>query len=164
MEENSDLKKLNMKIFKWIIGTLIGFYILFNLIVIIVAAAFFGNNGTGKIEYYEFEMDSIMLKKELNLLQAKNEVKTLKDSIGEYERYFNFSIEDKKSLDDINYTLSYRSKITDQPTTSLPFYLIYVNGKINDDFYWFSLEKYRAIKLLEKTVIKPLSEKYKKHG
>jgi len=153
-----------MKIFKWIIGTLIGLYVLVNLAIVIFAGAYVGNNGTGKIKFYDFKIDSLELRKEINALKSELKIKDLKDSISYNETVFSFNIEDKEASEDINYTLSYYTSVNYNSDIHTSIYLIYINEKRNKDFSWFSLEKYRAIKLLEKTVIKPLSEKYKKHG
>lgn len=65
-------------------------------------------------------------------------------------------IKNKKTSEMITYTTSFSESYNQNHSR---FNLIYINGKSDDDFWWFSIEKYKKVKLFEEAIIEPLSKK-----
>ncbi|MFB9057206.1 hypothetical protein ACFFU9_10680 [Mariniflexile ostreae] len=118
-----------------------------------------GSGGTGLIKSYKFNLKTKNIKTEFDKTFDKNKIH-FRDSVvdNSYRGFFN------ESLIIINLKKHNMEYIVESPigSDSLYFYLIYINGKIDDDFGWFFYDKYKAIKLFEKEIIEPLSEKYKR--
>lgn len=118
-----------------------------------------GSGGTGSFERYEFKGNVVNVKEVFEKTFDKENI-IIRDSIIDENQ--------NKTSDEhlviINLKENNTEYIIDFPNNNndFYFYLIYINGKINDDFGWFSIEKYEKIKLFEKSIINPLSKKYKR--
>ncbi|WP_282143465.1 hypothetical protein [Cellulophaga baltica] len=151
-----------MKIIKWL--SILAFTAIMIVAIYWIGLIFIfsygaGSGGTGLIKSYEFNLKTKNIKMEFDKTFDKNKIH-LRDSVvdNSYRGFFN------ESLIIINLKKYNMEYIVESPigSESLYFYLIYINGKKNDDFGWFSLEKYKAIKLFEQEIIDPLSKKYKR--
>jgi len=152
-----------MKILIYIIGSIIGLCIINFFITLAVSLGYIGNQGDDIFQYDGFKMDSVMLRKEFDVLEKRSQLIIIKDTTDGYTPILLFKIkEDKNSSAYTNYSLAYFEAVDGQPVGHvLRMFLKGVNNKNNEDFGWFSFEKYNALKLYKKTIIKPLSEKYK---
>ncbi|WP_264536684.1 hypothetical protein [Flavobacterium sp. N1736] len=151
-----------MKIIKWLAilsFTAISIVVLYWVGFAILFSYGAGSGGTGLIKVYEFKGEVNDMKAIFDQTLDKKTIH-IRDSIvdGDYRGTF-----DKRLLI-INSDKSNMQYIIELPHNegSFYFYLIYINGKINDDFGWFSIEKYNNIKLFEKEIIEPLSQKFKR--
>ncbi|WP_264536685.1 hypothetical protein [Flavobacterium sp. N1736] len=123
----------------------------------------YGAGGTGKIEGYEFKTEPAKLRKELKMICDKSKYLSYKDTL-ESKSNNGFEeilitirvVKDSKEI-------AYESKLNgfSDEKNGILLLLIYINDKSNDDFGWFSSEKYNKIKLFEKEIIEPLAKKYK---
>jgi len=118
-----------------------------------------GSGETGLIKAYEYKGEVKDIKTIFDRTFDKRIIH-IHDSIvdGDYRGTF-----DKRLLI-INSEKSNMQYIIELPhnQASFYFYLIYINGKSNDDFGWLSIEKYNNVKLFEKEIIEPLAKKYER--
>ncbi len=159
-----------MKIIKYIVFTIIVGWLLFLLGIMILGGYYVGDHGIGKIEEYFFKSSNIDLKNEIKRTSVKSKL-IIKDSIiTPWEGYNNIlstiKIKNKNTSETITYVIAYYGNFDESfyntNKTDCGFFLIYINGKTNDDFGWFSWEKYKKVKLFEETIIEPLSDKYER--
>lgn len=151
------------KIFKYFLLTIVIGYVLVNLIIYSFTYLYsHGAGGAGKIKEYEFKTTANDFKKELKLICDKSEYISFKDTI-ENEGYDKtlITIQIEKKLEKIIYFAELQ-ELSEKDNRHVTLYLVYINGQKNDDFSWFSLEKYKKLKLFEREVIEPLSSKYEK--
>lgn len=128
---------------------------IFYLSLYFIGGYYVGNYGSGKIKIYEFETKKENLEKELNRFCSVSKNISCKDSINYIGRTYKKSLVIK-----LNYQPIYILKLSGEANYS-DLHLIYINGKSNDDFGWFSIEKYKKVKLFEKEIMEPLAKKYK---
>ncbi len=165
------------KILKYLI---IGFFIvimLYELFMFFFVSLYFQSSGeTGKIENYKFELSDMALWRYYYKIDKESKMISIHDSIkftqwGSYDgmHYYKdnltiIKIKDGKTFKETVYILSYPGEIniSDKKKLNGGFFLIYINGKTNDDFGWFSWEKHKKVKLFEETIIEPLSDKYER--
>lgn len=144
------------KIISYILVILVLVSFIFYLSLCFIGAYYVGSYGSGKIKIYEFETKKENLEKELNRICNNSKNISCKDSVNYIGRTY------KKSLIiRLNSKPVYILKLSGDTDYS-DLHLIYINGKSNDDFGWFSIEKYNNIKLFEKEIIEPLSKKYER--
>ncbi|MBF7093172.1 hypothetical protein IUY40_16695 [Flavobacterium sp. ALJ2] len=150
------------KILNYLIITLITVCVLYNLIMF--GFTYFYFHGTpsspSKIEKYEFNTTAINLKKEFKTICDKSKYLSYKDSV-DYDNVNTGNvntIQITKKGEKLTYFLRL-NEVSDNKNKCVKLYLYYINGKGNDSFGWFSLEKYRKVKLFEETIITPLSKK-----
>lgn len=151
------------KTFKYILLMLFIGYILFNLIIYSFAFLYSnGAGGIGKIREYEFRITADDFQKELKLICYKSKNFSYKDTVVDdgYKRTM-ITIQIVKNYEKIIYFLELQDS-SDQEKRRAVLYLINLDGRKNDDFGWLSMEKYKKIKLFEESIVKPLSEKYKR--
>jgi hypothetical protein len=159
----NEVKKMKDKIFKILaIGVLMFFTI---QLIYFFWFAFIFSYGSGSgtevaIESYYFKIDSVSFRKEWKSLSVKS-VK-IKDSIWKREDSFDqyiLFINIKKSNHFKMYYYHTRNENNEPITVT---HLVRVNNKTNDDFGWISWEKYKEVKLFKKSIINPISNKYKR--
>ncbi|WP_264536683.1 hypothetical protein [Flavobacterium sp. N1736] len=142
------------KIINYSILTLIAGSFIFYLSLYFIGGYYVGSYGSGKIRIYQFETKKENLEQALNSICNDSKNISCKDSINYIGRTY------KKSLIiKLNDKPVYILKLSGDSVYS-DLHLIYINGKKNDDFGWFSIEKYKKVKLFEKEIIEPLSKKY----
>ena len=164
--KNLDLnkeKKMKDKIFKILaIGVLI--FLTIQIIYFFWFALIFSyGSGSGTevaIESYYFKIDSVSFRKEWKSLSVK--AVKIKDSIWKrddsFDQYILF-INIKKSN---NFKMYYYYTRNENNESITVIHLVRINSKTNDDFGWLSWEKYKEVKLFEKSIIDPLSNKYER--
>ena len=151
-----------MKIIKWL--SILAFTAIMIVAIYWIGLIFIfsygaGSGGTGRIKSYEFNSKIDNIKTEFEKTFDKNVIH-LRDSVVDNSSRGTIN----ENLIIINLKKNNMEYIikTHISRDNFYFYLIYINGNINDDFGWFSLEKYKAIKLFEQEIIDPLSKKYKR--
>ena len=149
-----------MKIIKWLVilsFTTLSIVVLYWIGFAILFSYGAGSEGTGSFKRYEFKGNVADVKEVFEKTFDKENI-IIRDSIiyGNHEKTID------EHLIIINLKENNTEYIIDFPNNNndFYFYLIYINGKINDDFGWFSIEKYKKIKLFEKAIIEPMSEKF----
>ncbi|CAA9196006.1 hypothetical protein [Flavobacterium collinsii] len=149
-----------MKVIKWSI--VLGVLVCSIIILYWIGFAFLysygaGSGGTGKIKNYKFEAHAkISINEFRKIFEGQNIIiydTIVKSSAFERENVIIY-LEKEKT----RYIISFPSEDGDFSS----FMLIKINGQINDDFGWFSLDKYRKVKLFEDDIIEPLSKKYER--
>lgn len=151
-----------MKIIKWLV--ILSFTALSIIIVYWVSFAILfsygaASGGTGSFERYEFKGNAGDVKEVFEKTFDKENI-IIRDSI--IDKNHDKTIDEHLII--INLKENNTEYIIDFPNNNndFYFYLIYINGKTNDDFEWFSFEKYKKIKLFEENVIEPLSKKFER--
>ena len=157
-----------MKIVKYVLITISTGYLLFSLSIMIIGGYYVGSNESWLIKRYKFDTNNITLHnslKGINSLDNNIIIKDIliksdsKDKNDLYDTLTRIQIKNKKTSEMTNYTTCYSESYSQNLCR---FNLIYINGKTNDDFGWFSWEKYKAVKLFEESIIDPLSKKHEK--
>ncbi|MBF7092635.1 hypothetical protein IUY40_13950 [Flavobacterium sp. ALJ2] len=151
-----------MKIIKWI--AILSFTVLSIVILYWVGFAILfsygaGSGGTGSFERYEFKGNGANAKKVFEKTFEKEDI-IIRDSV--IDENHDRTIDEHLII--INLKENNTEYIIDFPNNNndFYFYLIYIDGKINDDFGWFSFEKHKKLKAFEEVIIKPLSKKFKR--
>jgi hypothetical protein len=122
-----------------------------------------GSGSEGAIESYDFKIDSISFSKEWKHIARENkEIEIKEDSIskGEYISHTSVLFINIKKTNHFKMCYYHTSNEKKEPITVT--YLVRINNKTNDDFGWFSIEKYKGKKLFEETIVAPLSKKYER--
>jgi hypothetical protein len=143
------------KYISYILVTLVLGSFIFYLSLYFIGGYYVGSYGSGKIEIYEFATKKENLEKELNRICSVSKNISCKDSINYIGRTYKKSLVIKLNSQPI-----YILKLSGEANYS-DLHLIYIDGKSNEDFGWFSIGKYKKVKLFEKEIIEPLSKKYK---
>lgn len=151
------------KIFKYVLLVSIAGYIFINIIIYSFAYLYsHGAGGEGKIKEYEFKMTMEDFQKNIRLLCSELKCYSYKEKVDNVGYKMTLTtiqiVENSKKI--IYYLES--QDLSDGNDKKTTVYLIYINGKKNDDFGLFSLERYKNVKLFEKVIIEPLSKKYKR--
>lgn len=149
-----------MKVIKWLM------VLSFTTIIIVVLywvgfAILFsygaGSGGTGVIKYYEFKSnEKISINKFRNNFDKQNIA--IYDTIDKSGAFNRQSVIIYLRKDQVKYMIVFPATEGDFSS----FMLTRINGKTNDDFGWFSIEKYKKIRLFEESVIEPLSKKFER--
>lgn len=152
-----------MKIIKWlaILGCTalsmvvlywVGFAILFS----------YGAGGPKRIEAYEFKTTKKNLRQELKMICSNSNYLSYKDTID--DNGFTKTLVTIQITEESNKTV-YDLRLWNMGSEEInntSFYLYYINSKSSDYFGWFSIEKYKKVKLFEETIIDPLSKKFER--
>lgn len=144
------------KIIKYILLMFVFMSIIFYTSIYILGSYYIGSYGSGNIKIYEFDTKKDNLEKELNRICNVSKNISCTDSINYIGRTYKKQLVIKLKSKPI-----YIIKLSGEANYS-DLHLIYINGKSSDDFGWFSIEKYKKVKLFEDIIIKPLSKKYKR--
>ena len=154
------------KILNYILIIIISLSLLYNLMMFSLTYFYFhrsGGGGSNEIKEYEFKTTTFNLKKEFKVICDKSTYLSYNDSA-----YYSHSIDVNantiqitKEGEKLVYFLILNEKADDK-NPHIEFSLYYINGKSNDDFGWFSIEKYNNVKLFEKEIIEPLAKKYER--
>lgn len=150
----------------------IGIVVTISFVIYITPILFFGflyshgAGGPGKIERYEFKTANENVDKSLKTINCKAYIISIKDialgdSLDSKNKIYDnllmrIQIKNKKTSEIITDTTSFSESYNQNHSR---FNLIYINGKSDDDFWWFSIEKYKKVKLFEEAIIEPLSKK-----
>ena len=146
-----------MKIIKWL--AILGCTALSMVVLYWVGFAilyFYGAGGQGRIKNYQFGISTSIIKNEIFSICNKKSSISCKDSISDLGGGYKQKLIVIKIEKD-----SFIIKDAEGGDLYTSYNLISINGKIDDDFGWFSFEKHKNIKLFEKEIIEPLSKKYK---
>lgn len=146
-----------MKIIKWlaILGsTALSMIVLYWLSFAILYS--YGAGGQGRIKNYQFGISTNIIKNEIFSICNKKSSISCKDSISDLGGGYKQKIIIIKIEKD-----SFIIKDAEGGDLYTSYNLISINGKSDDDFGWFSIEKYKKVKLFEKEIMEPLAKKYK---
>lgn len=146
-----------MKMIKWlsvfIVVIVISIFVYWLSFAILYS---YGAGGQGRIKNYQFGISTSIIKNEIFSICNKKSSISCKDSISDLGGGY------KQKLIIIKIERnSFIIKDAEGGDLYTSYNLISINGKIDDDFGWFSLEKQRQVKLFEKEIIEPLAKKYK---
>lgn len=162
MKKEKNKKDIRMKIIKWLAilsFTAISIVVLYWVGFALLFSYGAGAGGAGRITAYKFKGEVNDIKAVFDKTFDKRTIH-IRDSIvdGDYRGAFDTRL---LIIDSDKSNMQYIIKLPPSEG-SFYFYLIYINGKINDDFGWFSIEKYRGINLFESEIIDPLSKKFER--
>ncbi|CAI2768809.1 hypothetical protein [Flavobacterium collinsii] len=149
-----------MKVIKWSI--VLGVLLCSIIILYWIGFAFLysygaGSGGTGKIKNYKFKAHAkISINEFRKNFEGQNII--IYDTIVKSSAFDRENVIIYLEKEKMRYIISFPSEDGDFSS----FMLIKINGQINDDFGWFSLDKYRKVKLFEDDIIEPLSKKYER--
>jgi hypothetical protein len=150
------------KVLKYLMISFLAIVIIYNLLIFGLGYLYsHGAGGLEKIEGYEFKTTTENFEKELKSICNKSKNLSFKDTI-ENEGYAKITM--KIQIIDGDKKINYIGKLwnmSDENLSYTSFYLYHIDNKTNDDFSWFSIEKYKKIKLFEKEILEPISRKYK---
>jgi hypothetical protein len=146
-----------MKMIKWLSAFIV--VIVISIFVYWLSFAIlysYGAGGQGRINNYQFEISTSIIKNEIFSICNKKSSISCKDSISDLGGGYKQKLIVIKIEKD-----SFIIKDAEGGDLYTSYNLISINGKIKDDFGWFSFEKHKKVKLFEKEIIEPLSKKYK---
>lgn len=117
----------------------------------------YGAGGQGRIKNYQFGISTSIIKNEIFSICNKKSNIGCKDSISDLGGGYKQKLIIIKIEKD-----SFIIKDAEGGDLYTSYNLISINGKIDADFGWFSIEKYKKVKLFEKEIIEPLSKKFER--
>lgn len=117
------------------------------------------SNPPSKMKEYEFNTSVIKFKNELKTISEKSMFLTYQDSVLGASEINTLRI--FKDGEELTYYLKVNEEQNDKDIP-VRLNLYFINGKGEDDFSWFSFEKYKKVKLFEENIIEPLSKKFER--
>lgn len=112
-----------------------------------------------KMKVYEFNTSIIKIKNELKTISHKSIYLSYKDSVFGDSKINTIRI--FKNGEQLTYYLELDEERNGKDLP-VKLNLYFINGKGNDDFSWFSIEKYKKVKLFEDNIIDPLSKQFER--